>query len=690
MLINKHEENSRTVASSDFTERSVVATAPLRPMPASATALPIGAFAVTLTTLSLSLMEWRGVTIVNVYVANFFFVAVFGLLISAQWELAAGNGFAYSVYSAFGLFYAGYAAILTPSFGIAEAYGDDLTQYNNALGFFMLLWSVFVLTFLIASLPTNVVFILIFVFVELGFLFVAASYFSTADGYLVAAKGLKQAGGVFCFLAGLVGWYLTTHLLIKDSIAELPLGDTSKYFKKLKLFKFQFCTAFPYTIFVVTHISNMTTNPRQDAETDPKIYEDYKSKWSELPTHEAGWIDRAKAVSDVLAKDAPAREKANKTPRAEVALLKHSGLLKVLGPKKYGGGEQPWSLGYKVIREVAKGDGTSSSLGMLLGYHLLWSTTGNVVGSPEQADCLQELIITNNYFIGGAVNPRDSDLKIKGEGDNIVFNGFKFFNTGGVVSDLTVLEGAYEDTSDHIFAFVKTEQPGIKFSYDWDNVGLRLTESGSVRIENVVVPWKDALGWNAGKKKPHPAILGIPFASLLLPTIQLVFSNFYIGIAWGALHEGSAYTNKSTRAWPFGGDNKDKPQDEFYILATYGNFFAHLRAATALADQAAQKLDALYEHSGSAEERTKVTATARGEAAEWVASVKVTATDTGLRVTSGIFEVTGSKSTQSMVGLDRFWRDIRTHSLHDPVAYKNRELGRYQLLGEIPEPTWYT
>lgn len=66
------------------------------------TALPIGAFATTLTTLSLSLMEWRGVTIVNVYVANFFFVAVFGLLISAQWELAAGNGFAYTVYSAFG------------------------------------------------------------------------------------------------------------------------------------------------------------------------------------------------------------------------------------------------------------------------------------------------------------------------------------------------------------------------------------------------------------------------------------------------------------------------------------------------------------------------------------------------------------------------------------------------------------
>ncbi|KAK7423022.1 hypothetical protein QQX98_001312 [Neonectria punicea] len=431
----------------------------------------------------------------------------------------------------------------------------------------------------------------------------------------------------------------------------------------------------------------MASNHTAVSGTDPKVYDEYKTKWSEQPADEAAWVQRAKDVASVLAKDASIRDKENKSPRAEVALLKHSGLLKVLGLKKYGGGEQPWSVGYKVIREVAKGDG---SLGMLLGYHLLWSTTANVVGTPEQADRFQDLIISNNYFVGGAVNPRDSDLKITSDGDNLVFEGFKFFNTGGVVSDLTVLEGVYNGTEDHIFAIVKTDQAGIQFSHDWNNIGLRLTESGSVKIDKVKAPWRDALGWDASKQKPDPEILGIPFATLLLPTIQLVFSNFYIGIAWGALNEASNYTNKSTRAWPFGGDVKEKPQDEFYILSTYGNFFAHLRAATALADVAGIEISSLYKNSGDAASRAKVTAQARGEAAEWVASVKVTATDTGLRVTSGVFEVTGSKSTASKVGLDRFWRDIRTHSLHDPVAYKNKELGRYQLLKEIPEPTWYT
>lgn len=41
---------------------------------------------------------------------------------------------------------------------------------------------------------------------------------------------------------------------------------------------------------------------------------------------------------------------------------------------------------------------------------------------------------------------------------------------------------------------------------------------------------------------------------LTFTSIQLVFSNFYLGIAWGALNEATAYTTKSTRAWPFGGD----------------------------------------------------------------------------------------------------------------------------------------
>ncbi|KZZ93250.1 thermophilic desulfurizing enzyme family protein [Moelleriella libera RCEF 2490] len=96
---------------------------------------------------------------------------------------------------------------------------------------------------------------------------------------------------------------------------------------------------------------------------------------------------------------------------------------------------------------------------MLLGHHLLWSRIGDVVGSIEQAERLHELILINNYYVGAAVNPRDNDLRIASggaddDGDDhnhdhsIVFICFKHFTTGGAVSDLLILEGSYEATSE--------------------------------------------------------------------------------------------------------------------------------------------------------------------------------------------------------------------------------------------------
>ncbi|KAK3051306.1 hypothetical protein LTR09_007702 [Extremus antarcticus] len=468
---------------------------------------------------------------------------------------------------------------------------------------------------------------------------------------------------------------------------------------------------------------------RPDA-TDPTTYTSAFQRFARqrFPSSPAAWVARAKDVAEILALDAPKRDLENKSPRAEIDLVKAAGLLKVLGPKEYGGGGESWETGYKVIREVAKGDG---SIGMLVGYHLLWSTTANVVGTEEQAMAIQQVVLENNWFIGGAVNPRDNDLKITGDGENIVFNGFKNFNTGGVISDLTVLEGVFEGTEDHIFTLVKTDQPGMQFQHNWDSIGMRLTESGSVRIDNIKVPWADALGWDAETKKPIASILGVPFASMLLPTIQLVFSNFYLGLAQGALGAATKYTASLTRPWPYGGDNKEEATEEWYILERYGTFAAHLEAADALADRAGAKIAKLYADAGlhgstittgsqnngngnghsyanghsngqsnghsnghaaapGKLNRDAITAQYRGEVAAYVAHIKVVATDTGLQVTSGVFEMLGARATGRKYLFDRFRRDLRTHSLHDPVAYKKREVGRWQLLKEVPEPTWYT
>lgn len=63
-------------------------------------------------------------------------------------------------------------------------------------------------------------------------------------------------------------------------------------------------------------------------------------------------------------------------------------------------------------------------------------------------------------------------------GDELVVSGEKIFSTGGVISDVTVLEGVLSGSDDvHVFAYVLTKQARITFKGDWDMIGQRLTVS---------------------------------------------------------------------------------------------------------------------------------------------------------------------------------------------------------------------
>jgi alkylation response protein AidB-like acyl-CoA dehydrogenase len=391
------------------------------------------------------------------------------------------------------------------------------------------------------------------------------------------------------------------------------------------------------------------------------------------PATPADWVARAGEVAELLAVDAAARDRAGDTPYDEIALLKQSGLVTLLGPSAHGGGGQEWPTAYQVVREIAAADG---SIGQLLGYHYLWNWAARLVGTPEQIEAVEADAARNQWFFGGAVNPRDADVTIRDDGDRLVFNGRKSFSTGSKVSDVTVLEGVLDGTDTHVFAIVPSDQPGITFHDDWDNFGQRLTESGSVTIAEVAVPWSDAAGF--ADKVFQPRV----YNTLNVPTIQLVFVNFYLGIARGALRTAAAYTREHTRPWLHGG--QQRAVDEPYQLDLYGDLASKLWAVEALADQVAEEGLAIHRDLWNVTERQ------RGAHEVRVAAVKARATDVALEVTSRILEGTGARSTTSELAFDRFWRNVRTHSLHDPVAYKRREVGAYLLRDEIPEPTWYS
>ncbi|KAJ5161760.1 hypothetical protein N7492_007152 [Penicillium capsulatum] len=173
----------------------------------------MGGFATTLLSVSLAMMDFRGVSKQNIFVGDLCFVAFLGLLISAQWEMVRGNTFSYTVLSAYAFFYGGYGAAMTPALGIIDAYGGQTPEYHNALGL-------------------NIVYILIFLGLEPCLCFDAASSFVTAEDKPRLGTSLMTVAGVFAFVSSLLGYYCVLHYMCQETLPfRVPMGDTSRFLR---------------------------------------------------------------------------------------------------------------------------------------------------------------------------------------------------------------------------------------------------------------------------------------------------------------------------------------------------------------------------------------------------------------------------------------------------------------------------
>jgi alkylation response protein AidB-like acyl-CoA dehydrogenase len=163
---------------------------------------------------------------------------------------------------------------------------------------------------------------------------------------------------------------------------------------------------------------------------------------------------------------------------------------------------------------------------------------------------------------------------------------------------------------------------------------------------------------------------------------QLILSNIYLGIAEGAFRATKAYTRSQARRW-LTSTAVEQSQDP-YALERAGEFWLALEGARLLNDRAATLLDDAWA------EDEALSHELRGDTAIAIATAKVAAIKGGMDVTTRMFDVMGARSTTGKFGFDRYWRNLRTHSSHDPVDYKLRELGDWALNDVAPVPTFYS
>lgn len=252
-------------------------------------------------------------------------------------------------------------------------------------------------------------------------------------------------------------------------------------------------------------------------------------------------------------------------------------------------------------------------------------------------------------------------------------NGVKSFCTGMVAADISIVLSMEEKSNHPVLCVVPMDREGITYNDDWDTMGQRRTASGSYTFHDVLV-------------KPDE-VLGPPLSSgastTLKSLIALLGQTFvYLGIAEGALEAAKGYTTTSALAW-MASDAETATQNPF-ILQRYGQMWAELQAAIALAHQASEALQAGWEKG------TALTTEERGEIAIVMASARAIAIQAGIKITTHIFDGMGPRATAANYGFDRYWRDLRTFSLHDPIDYKFKDIGNWMLNQQYPTPSQYS
>lgn len=381
-------------------------------------------------------------------------------------------------------------------------------------------------------------------------------------------------------------------------------------------------------------------------------------------------VATARRFADAIADAVIARDREGSLPVGELAAFDASGLLGLTVPREHGGSGLPPSVLAEVVRTIAAVD---PAVAQSPQGHYLFTDVLAAFGSDAQrrrlfADVLAGRRIANALAERGGAHAQDLKTRLtRGPGSSIRLEGRKHYATGALTAHWIAVT-ALDERNRLALAFVERDATGVSLDDDWDAMGQRATVSGSVRFEDVAVD--PALVLDYAHCFEVPQQLGA--------RAQLYHASIQVGIAAGALRDARAFVVSKAR--PFFEAARagwgERALDDPHTIHRIGRLATQVAAAEALLSEAARILDAV----GLVP--TDEAAAARGSLA--VAKAKAFASETAVHVAGDLFSLTGAGATDQRHGLDRHWRNARTHASHDPVDWKYHHVGNHLLSGALP------
>ncbi|WP_009475105.1 SfnB family sulfur acquisition oxidoreductase [Rhodococcus sp. JVH1] len=371
-----------------------------------------------------------------------------------------------------------------------------------------------------------------------------------------------------------------------------------------------------------------------------------------------------------FAEEAAGRDAGRQLPYEQVGALAASGLLALGVPREHGGIDARTETLAEVFRILAEGD---PSIAQIPHSHYTFLEVLRHQGTPAQQEFFYSEVLAGRRFANAQSERGTKTIDIDAttlteQGGDFVVDGRKFYSTGALFADWIAVRATLPGTTTptgkpaKAVAYLPSTAAGLSIVDDWDGMGQKTTASGTVTLDAVRVP----------------AFHVVPFSPIFdAPTTygsqaQILHAAIDAGIAAAALNEG---VRSARQARPYFEAGVTDAVDDPLLIQLAGEAAVTVRSATALLREGARSIDAA---------RRDLTEQSAAVASIDAAAAKVAAARASLEASTVLFELGGTRSASETSNLSRYWRDARTHTLHDPTRWKIQHIGRWTLSGTVP------
>lgn len=378
-------------------------------------------------------------------------------------------------------------------------------------------------------------------------------------------------------------------------------------------------------------------------------------------------------IFEKIAEGTLAREQQRSLPYEQINWLKQAGFGALRVPVKFGGDGVSLPQLFQLLIELAKAD--SNIVQALRGHFAFVEDRLNAHKVADQALWFKRFVqgdlVGNAWTEIGQVKIGDVITRVKQKNNQLLVNGKKYYSTGTIFADWVDLFAYDETTDQHVIAAISRHASGVQVLDDWDGFGQKTTGSGTLSLTDVAIERDHILPFEQRFKYQTAFYQAIHLATLS-------------GIAQSAVATFIHEVQKRDRIFSHG--NADLVRNDPQILQVIGKASAQAYASETITLRTAEALQKAYlSHFGESEIKN---IQANNDAELESAQGQVVISALVLELTSQLFNALGASASTTSKQLDRFWRNARVVSSHNPLVYKEKVIGDWEVNHEPLPFVW--